>query len=201
MTDFTGEDVQRFQRWSRTYERSLGQAFFFDPVHRRVVDLAAALDGHPPARVLDIGCGTGRLLRRAGRRWPAARLFGVDPADGMIEKARLLTSSASFLLGRGEEIPLPDSTVDLVFSTISFHHWVDQAAGVREVARVLRPGGCFCLADGAIPSWAGAFVPHSRMHTREEIAVLFEGAGLSVLLQRPVLGGAVLARIGKRGSG
>jgi ubiquinone/menaquinone biosynthesis C-methylase UbiE len=199
VTDSTGEDIQRFHRWSRTYERSLGQAFFFDPVHRSVVDLVAeTLDGGSPGQVLDIGCGTGRLLRRAGRRWPGARLLGVDPADGMIEKARLLTPSAAFLLGRAEQIPLPDSSVDLAFSTISFHHWEDQAAGVREVARVLRDGGRFCLADGAIPSWAGGFIRHSRMHTHGEIAELFERAGLSVTLQRAVLWGAVLASVGMK---
>jgi SAM-dependent methyltransferase len=69
MTDLTGEDVQRFHRWSRTYERSLGQIFLFDPVHKAVVNLvAASLDGLLPACVLDIGCGTGRLLRRAALR-------------------------------------------------------------------------------------------------------------------------------------
>ncbi len=199
MADFMTEDVQRFHRWSRTYERSLGQVFFFEPVHRRVVDLVTAhWEGRPPERVLDIGCGTGKLLRRAARRWPAASLFGVDPAEGMVERARSLTPSAEFLLGKGEEIPLPDSCIDVAFSTISFHHWHDQAAGVREVSRVLRPGGCFCLADGIIPAAAGRFIRHTRMHTREEMAQLFEQAGLSIAVQKGIVWGAVLATIGKK---
>lgn len=160
--------------------------------------VAARLDGGGPGAVLDIGCGTGRLLRRAGRRWPDARLLGVDPAPGMIEMARRLTPDATFLHGSGEELPVPDSTVDAAFSTISFHHWVDQAAGVREVARVLRPSSYFCLADGVIPSLAGGLIPHARIHTRHEIAELFEQAGLSVVAQARILGGAVLATLGKR---
>jgi len=199
MSEFPGEDVQKFHRWSRTYDRSPAQIFFFGPVHRSVVELVARVyDGWAPAGVLDIGCGTGKLLRRAGRRWPAARLLGVDPAEGMIANARLGAPTTTFLQGRGEEIPLPDSSVDVAFSTISFHHWEDQAAGVREVARVLRPQGCFCLADGTLPAPAAGFIRHSRIHTRSEMALLFEQAGLSVIMHRYILAGAVAATIGRR---
>jgi ubiquinone/menaquinone biosynthesis C-methylase UbiE len=199
MSNSASEDVQRFHRWSRTYERSLGQIFLFDPVHRAVVNLVAAtLDGHTPEEVLDIGCGTGRLLRRAALHWPTVRLIGIDPAEGMIARARLLTPSATFHIGRGEELPLPDSSADVAFSTISFHHWENQAAGLREVARVLRPEGCFCLADGALPSLVEGIIPHARIHTRREIAALFGGAGLSIRLQRSIRAGGVLATIGQK---
>ena len=195
----TSEDVQRFHRWSRSYERSLGQVFFFDPVHRRVVRLMAeSFDGSPPGIVLDIGCGTGRLLRRIALRWPLARLTGVDPAEGMIEKARPLAPSVTFLVGSGEKIPLPDSSVDAAFSTVSFHHWADQAAGVREVARVLRPGGLFCLADISLPPVAAALIPHSRVHTRKEMRHLFVQAGLAVLMQRAARGGTITATLGQK---
>lgn len=200
MRDSTSEDVQRFHRWSRTYEQSLGQRFFFDPAHRRAVELVASLmDGTPPGQVVDIGCGTGRLLRRAARRWPTAALVGVDPAEGMIENARRLTPAATCLVGRGEWLPLPDSSADVAFSTISFHHWADQAAGVREVARVLRAGGLFCLADITLPGPA-ALLPHARVHTRAEMRRLFEQAGLEVLEQRAIRGWFVLATIGRKGA-
>jgi ubiquinone/menaquinone biosynthesis C-methylase UbiE len=193
----SSEDVQRFHRWSRTYERSLGQFFLFGPVHRNVLALVdATLDGHPPETVLDVGCGTGRLLRRAGLRWPAAGLIGVDPAEGMINTAKLLTPEATFHVGRGEDVPLPDSSVDVAFSTVSFHHWHDQAAGLREIARVLRPNGCFCLADGVLPSALGGIVAHRRIHTRREIATLLENAGLSIRLQKRIVAGGVLATVG-----
>jgi ubiquinone/menaquinone biosynthesis C-methylase UbiE len=193
------EDVDQFHRWSSTYESSLGQPFLFGPVHRRVLRLvASARDGTPPAEILDIGCGTGRLLRRAGRRWPGAKLLGVDPADGMVQVARRLTPGATIGAGQGEQIPLADASVDVVFSTISFHHWADQAAGVREVARVLRPGGCFCLADAALPGPFGGVLPHSRIHTRLEVAALFAQAGLDIAAQRSLYAGFVVATIGRR---
>jgi SAM-dependent methyltransferase len=200
MIESPHEDVQRFHRWSLTYERSPGQAFLFDPVHRRVVDLVAAhLDGRGPAQVLDVGCGTGRLLRHAAVRWPSAELIGVDPAEGMIEKARSLTPVATFLHGRGEEIPLAESSAEVAFCTISFHHWADQAAGLREVARVLQPGGLFCLADGVIPSFAADLIPHTRVHTRDELRRLFWQAGFSVIAQKRILWGTVLATVGRKG--
>lgn len=48
---------------------------------------------------------------------------------------------ATFYVGMAESIPLPGNSVDLVFSTLSFHHWSDQMKGLREIVRVLRPGG------------------------------------------------------------
>jgi ubiquinone/menaquinone biosynthesis C-methylase UbiE len=160
---------------------------------------AERFNGTAPARVLDIGCGTGRLLRRAALRWPSAHFIGVDPAEGMIRKARLLTPGMELHVGQGEEIPLPDSSIDVAFSTISFHHWEDQAAGVREVARVLRTGGWFCLADGVIPAGASSLIPHTRIHTRKEMAALFRQAGLRVAVQRSLMAGTVMATVGRKG--
>ena len=199
MVNPSSEDIDRFHRWSRTYERSLGQFFFFGPVHRAVLNLVEAhLGGRMPESVLDVGCGTGRLLRRAAVRWPTARLVGVDPAEGMIELAQELTPSATFLVGKGEAVPLPDSSVDVAFSTVSFHHWHDQAAGLREIARVLRPHGLFCLADGVLPSIAAGIIAHRRIHTHREMAALFVDAGLDIASQTRIMAGGVLATVGAK---
>jgi SAM-dependent methyltransferase len=124
---YQSRDVQRFERWSRTYEESWMQRRLFSRVHAAVLDLAATAS--PPAVVLDVGCGTGRLLRAAAARWPEAQLIGVDPAQGMVDVARELTPGATFHRGLAEALPLADASVDLVTSTLSFHHWRDQAAG------------------------------------------------------------------------
>ncbi len=134
------KDIERFDKWASTYEQSWAQRAFFDPAHQATLALAAGIV-HQPASVLDVGCGTGKLLRRARTYWPEAHLIGVDPANGMIEMAQRLTPNATFFPSMAEALPLQDASVDLALSTFSFHHWQDQAAGLREIARVLRPGG------------------------------------------------------------
>lgn len=190
------EDVQRFERWSRTYDDSWLQDRFFTRVHRAVLDLAATLP--PPGTILDVGCGTGRLLRAAAARWPAAQLIGVDPAAGMVAVARRLSPVAAFHVGLAEALPLPDASVDLALSTTSFHHWRDQAAGVGEVARVVRPGGHFILADVALPSWFLQFVRGGRGLPPSARETLLTAAGWRVLEQRRVVYRTVVATLAVR---
>ena len=191
-------DVQHFERWSRTYEESWMQARLFGRVHAAVLDLAASLTGSAPASVLDVGCGTGRLLRAAASRWPDAQLIGVDPAEGMVEVARHLTPGATIHRGLAEALPLPDASVALAFSTVSFHHWHDQAAGVREIARVLRPGGHFILADFAMPRVLGWFTRHGGGLPAIARAQLFSAAGLRVERQQRVVYPFIIATIAAR---
>ena len=127
MTEHREKDVERFDQWSDTYEDSWLQRTLFDQAHRATLDLAGDIVLNPGV-VLDVGCGTGRLLRQAHSYWPEAQLVGVDPAKGMIEVAKRLTPDATFHNGMAEALPLPDASVDLALSTISFHHWKDQAA-------------------------------------------------------------------------
>jgi ubiquinone/menaquinone biosynthesis C-methylase UbiE len=192
-------DVKLFDRWGATYERSWMQQRLFDPVHAAVLRQAASRC--QPARVLDIGCGSGRLLRKVRDQWPEAHLSGVDPAQSMLSVARHLTSEAHFSLGSAEAVPLEDASVDLAFSTISFHHWHDQAAGVREVARVLRPGGSLLLADFAEPTWLVWLLPRSRfLHSAAQMRGLFEQAGLKVEAQSMTLSRLVCITIGMKPS-
>ena len=119
--------LQHFNEWSETYERSFMQWLLFDRVHRGV--LARLPADFVPATILDIGCGTGRLLRRMHLRWPSAVLVGVDLAEGMVARAREQTFGATIYLAPAEHLPLENDSVDLVTSTVSFHHWSDQSRG------------------------------------------------------------------------
>jgi ubiquinone/menaquinone biosynthesis C-methylase UbiE len=96
----------------------------------------------PEDTVLDIGCGPGTAVRRAARL--GATATGVDPAPVMLQVARLLTRSPErvrYLAGAAETLPLPDSSVSVVWAIASVHHWADLDAGLREARRVLRKGG------------------------------------------------------------
>src|SRR6266487_4068547 len=189
-------DVERFDRWGSTYERSWMQQRLFDPVHSAVLHQAESR--FKPASVLDIGCGSGRLLRKVHDSWPEAQLSGVDPAQGMLSVARQLTPEARFSMGSAEALPLEDASVDLALSTISFHHWQDQAAGLREVARVLRPGGYFILVDACFPDWLVRVFRLKRFHSPAQLRTLFIQAGLHVQAQQTLAWRRWLATVGKK---
>jgi len=196
-TKHSEKDIERFDQWASSYENSWLQRAFFDQTHQAALALAAGII-HQPESVLDVGCGTGRLLRRAYRYWPEAQLIGVDPAHGMIEKAKLLTPNATFFTSMAESLPLQDASVDLALSTSSFHHWQDQAAGVREIARVLRPGGYFILVDISLPDWLVGVVRLKRFHSPAQLRTMFIQAGLHVQMQQTLAWRRWLATFGKK---
>ena len=167
-------ETEHFNRWSETYERSITQWLFFDRVHRGVLRRIPA--DFIPASVLDIGCGTGRLLRRMQARWPSAALTGVDLAEGMVAQARGQIPAARILLAPAESLPVESDSVDLTTSTTSFHHWSDQAQGVREAVRVLRRGGLFILADMTISNGGHPL-------SRSQVRAMFAAAGLTIRSQ------------------
>jgi ubiquinone/menaquinone biosynthesis C-methylase UbiE len=122
-------------------------------LHHQIADRTASLavaTVATPSRVLDLGCGTGHLLRTlAGRYHDAEQLVGIDAAPQMVRTASATTHDdrLTFAVGVAEQISYPDDTFDLIVSTTSFDHWSDQEAGLSECARVLRPGGRLVLVD------------------------------------------------------
>jgi len=191
------EDVQSFERRSGTYENSFFHGLFFDRIHWNA--LRAVPEGMEPESILDIGCGTGRLLRRAAEHWPRARLTGADPAEGMVQEARRLTPGAEFQVSLAESLALPDGYADLAFSTASFHHWQDQQQGVRQIARVLRPGGIFVLVDILMPLGIGKIHPHGRQMSPATVRGIFTQADLEVQAQHRVMSWFMLVTVGRRG--
>jgi ubiquinone/menaquinone biosynthesis C-methylase UbiE len=191
------KDIERFDEWASTYENSRLQRVFFDQIHQTTLTLATGIVQQPES-ILDVGCGTGKLLRQAKVFWPEAQLIGVDPANGMIEMAKRLTPSATFSTGMAEALPLQDASVDLALSTTSFHHWQDQAAGIRELGRVLRPGGCFILVDASFPDWFVRVFRPKRFHSPAQLRTLFIQAGLQVQMQKALVWRRWLATVGKK---
>ena len=192
------DNVKKFNIWSGTYEDSWLQHLYFDRIHKEVLN--SVNREFTPKDIVDVGCGTGRLLRKARERWPQARLTGVDPAEGMVKKARQMMRDSTFIVSPAESIPLPDMSVDLVFSTTSFHHWSDQLQGIREIRRVLRLGGQFFLADIAPLPFFLRFVHrgHGQLRNQNEVRNMFEQVGLEVQARRRLFLGHILVTSGIR---
>src|SRR5579875_1952760 len=141
-------DVAAFQERAPGYESG-----WRGRLHHEIADRTAslALTRVPlPGRILDVGCGTGYLLRQLARRCPGAvELAGIDAAPAMVEAAQREAGDPrlSFRLGAAERLPWGPERFGLVVSTTSFDHWVDQQTGLRECLRVLTPGGTLVLVD------------------------------------------------------
>jgi len=93
-----------------------------------------------PARVIDVGCGTGYALAALARRYPGAVLAGLDLSAGMLSAARTRTGGALLACAEAERLPLASASVDLVFSSLVLH-WCDAERVLAEFRRVLAPGG------------------------------------------------------------
>jgi malonyl-CoA O-methyltransferase len=98
-----------------------------------------------PEVVLDLGCGTGHGAASLAARWPGARVIGLDASRGMLHEARrhAASSRVEWLHAEAESLPLPDESVDCVFSNLALPWCEDIDAVFAEVARVLRPRGLF----------------------------------------------------------
>ncbi len=183
-------DVGRFDEWASTYERHWMQRLIFNPIQSTLLDLAAS-QAPRAASILDVGCGTGRLLRTASQRFPDAHLDGVDAAPQMIAQAiSMLPAGAPirFQQATAEALPFADGQFDLVFSTMTFHHWADQKKGVSEVARVLAPNGRWLLADFVGQGIVRSITQLLRLHRffdRKRLDAFIAEAGLAVVTERP----------------
>lgn len=141
-------DVHAFDRRAKAYDEGRHGQLHHD-ISDRVVDLVLAVHP-PPRRILDVGCGTGYVIKSLLDRVPdIEQIVGIDPATTMIEVAQssVRDPRARFDSGVAEHLPYEDGAFDLIVSTTSFDHWTDQGSGLRECARVLALGGHIVLAD------------------------------------------------------
>lgn len=98
--------------------------------------------------ILDLGCGTGRYSGALAERFGAA-VTAVDPSEKMLaESRRKHAPNVTWLQGHGENLPLGDASVDMVFMSMVFHHFADPRQVARECHRVLKPDGVVVLRAG-----------------------------------------------------
>jgi ubiquinone/menaquinone biosynthesis C-methylase UbiE len=131
-------------------------ASHFDRFLPQIHPVTLALLDHLPAlaasqTVLDVACGTGEPGLTLARRSPAVQLVGVDQLETMIavaqaKAARDALANARFSAMAMDALALPDASVDAVISRFGLLMFGDVSASARELARVLRVGGCYCLA-------------------------------------------------------
>jgi len=121
-----------------------------------LVPLKAALLGRPGARLLDVGCGTGRFLREVKANYPRLEATGLDLSPYYLAVAQRDLRSWSrvqLVLGAAEAIPFADSQFDAITCVYLFHELPPgvRRAVVAEIRRVLKPGGMLVFVDSLQP--------------------------------------------------
>jgi ubiquinone/menaquinone biosynthesis C-methylase UbiE len=178
-----------FARQADTLARG---AVFNDAVILERIRQAARLGKH--SRALDVACGPGIVVEALAR--DAGAVVGCDITPEMLAKAEQRSASAAlsnvrFVPGRAESLPFEDAEFDVVVSRSALHHFLDPAATIREMARVLKPGGRMVTVDVmASEDTAEAALhnaleilrdpSHVRMLPRSELQKHLENAGLRV---------------------
>ncbi|MEZ4417362.1 MAG: methyltransferase domain-containing protein [Gemmatimonadota bacterium] len=123
---------------AQIYEEDFVPAVF-GPWGSTMSDLAGLTPGE---RVLDVACGTGALTRVAAARvGPAGSITGLDANPEMLEVAQRVAPGLEWRRGRAEALPFDDDNFDAVVSQFGFMFFDDQVGALREMMRVLRPGG------------------------------------------------------------
>ncbi|MHB1232316.1 MAG: methyltransferase domain-containing protein [Burkholderiales bacterium] len=138
------------------------------PVFARLFDKYVAQLALPPsAQVLEVGCGTGAMLRALARRDDfTGKAFGIDQCDSFIDAANKfsqlenVSDRLAFQIGDAHSLDFPPATFDVVIAHTLISHVTEPAKVLSEMARVVRTGGIVVIFDGDYASWTYAFPDH-----------------------------------------
>jgi ubiquinone/menaquinone biosynthesis C-methylase UbiE len=186
---------------ARSYIPAAGRDWllpFYDPLQwllgghgmRRAMLDAAAL--RPGLRVLDVGCGTGSLVAELARSRPEVEVTGLDPDPLALARARRKLERAGVEArldeGFADDLPYPEASFDRVFSSFMFHHLSREVKEgmLREVSRVLAPGGALHLLDFGGEAPAHGLLAH-LVHRHDDVGDNF-GGGIARLLRQAGFG-------------
>jgi ubiquinone/menaquinone biosynthesis C-methylase UbiE len=159
---------------------------------------AEHVEGRSIRRILDLGCGTGRFSESLAARFNAD-VIGLDPSSKMLQVARKKQRDARvhYQLARAEAIPLTDASVDLIFVSMSLHHFTDQTLAAQECRRVLSEHGIVFVRTGIreqiesypyVPFFAPSRpILEKILPRRSDVRALFASAHLDPIAHQIVL--------------
>jgi SAM-dependent methyltransferase len=151
---------------------------------RRLSPQLADLAGvHAGQRAIDVGCGPGALTAELVRRLGPAAVAAVDPSAPFVEAALARHPGVDVRRAPAEELPFPDASFDAAIAQLVVHFMSDPVAGLREMARVTRPGGVVaaCVWDHAGDQgplsgfWRVARALDPTVHDESQLAGVREG--------------------------
>jgi SAM-dependent methyltransferase len=182
MTDFHSQSLrEEFNRWA---EAGRGNSMEQDhlPITLPVLE---KMHFAPTDNVLDVGCGSGWLSRRISKQVSEGRVVGMDISDEMVRLARRNSidyHNILFVVGEAAEIPWEPHFFHHAISVESAYYWPDPAVGVKEIRRVLRPGGSAWILinyyrdNPYCHQWGALLAVPTHLLSADEWAQLFRDA-------------------------
>lgn len=182
---------EEFNRWAEA-----GKGESMETEHRPIVEpVLEMMKIGPSDRVLDVGCGGGWLVREIAGRVAKGHVVGMDVSDEMVNRARRGAAdwrNVEFSVGGIDSIPHDANSFDKVISVESSYYWPDPAAGIREIFRVLRPGGSAWIVINYYRDnlychqWSKTFAIPTQLLSADEWAGLFRSAGFATVAHRRI---------------
>ena len=132
---------------------------------------------------LDLGCGTGEMLKLILQKNEHKDLYGIDLSEEMLAVAKSkLPNRVRLFLGDSESLPFPDNSFDVVYCNDSFHHYPAPQNVLMEVHRVLKPGGTFLIGDCWQPSLGRVIMNFYMRHSKEGDVKIYSKSELVSML-------------------
>ncbi len=182
------EAIRHFDHWADHYD-SGRMSRWFRYFQGLVIEAAAPKPGQ---RLLDLGCGTGWAVRTIASEAPRVFACGMDISGAMLREARKASAGCgkvAFVQADSEHLPCKDACLETVICSSSFHHYPSPVASLREIRRVLKPGGSLLLLEtsreGFWPIALYDFVQrtfrsdHVRYYGTQEILTFLRAAGFN----------------------
>jgi arsenite methyltransferase len=193
MTESNTQNLrEEFNRWA---EAGRGEGMEQDhlPITLPVLEKMRLV---PTDNVLDVGCGAGWLSRRIAEKLPEGRVVGMDVSDQMVRVARRTSAeyhNVLYVAGEVGEIPWEANFFTQAISVESAYYWPDPAAGVKEIFRVLRPGGKFWMLINYYRDnldchqWGALLAVKTHLLPAGEWAELFRAVGFTQVAHERVV--------------
>ena len=185
MSKYHAKNIKAYDAKAQNYDNTLDGKFTAKFKELLVANMSLA-EG---SRVLDVGCGNGRLLAKIAEKWHIEG-FGVDISPNMVASAGARYPEFEFAVAGCDDLSFGERSMDVLTACCTYHHFPDVAAFTLEAKRVLRPGGSIYIADVYLPpvirQTANVFLPLSKdgdvkFYSTGEIAGTFERAGFELV--------------------
>ena len=181
-----------YERFGGEFYENFWGSVWFPQKHKRLVAIINL--NSSKINVLDIGCGTGRLLERLKRKFPLIKIHAIDISKAMVTVVKRKFKRVDARVGSAEDLPWKKNNFDVITNSISFHHYKNPNKALSEAYRVLKPRGKFFLMDinpaSKITRFLANFIAkyfiqdgHKSFYTKKEVYEFFQEEGFTNIKQ------------------